>query len=188
MKNVNQAFRGSDAMDSVVVMVLSSTMLMFWMGGAGFLSSSSSSDSTCMLLGRCALGTIHLFRCLVSVGSQVHGALVFLLGLLFLLLGTTPHDPVLRHATMPGSVIVVLMVLVVFLAVTVGFVVSFFFPAVMKSLVMSAGMMVVSVLGGIVGCFLFFVVHFLMCRIFVLGLLDWKQSVLGSLCLLCLWW
>jgi hypothetical protein len=55
-------------MDSVVAMVLSSTMLMFWMGGAGFLSPSSDSDSTCMSLGRCALGTIHLLRCLVSVG------------------------------------------------------------------------------------------------------------------------
>jgi hypothetical protein len=143
-----------DAMDSVVVMVLSSsTMLMFWMGGVGFLSSDSDSDSTCMSLGRRALGVIHLLRCLVSVGSWVGGA--FLIS----------HEPVLRCAMMPGSVIVVLMGLVVFLTVVVEFLVLFFFPAVMKSLVMSAGMMVVSVLAGIVGhflfyCFLFFDVSF----------------------------
>jgi hypothetical protein len=148
-----------DAMDFVVATVLSSTMLMFWMGGAGFLSSSLDSDSTCMLLGRCALGAIHLLRCLVSVGSWVCGALVFLSGLFVLLfvllLGITSCDPVLRHAIVPGSVIVVLMVLVVFLAVVVGLVVLFFFPAVTKPLVMSVGMVVVSVLAGIAGCFLF---------------------------------
>jgi hypothetical protein len=153
-------------MDSVVVVVLSSTMLMFWMGGAGCLSSDSDSDSdsdsTCMLLGRCALGMIHLLRCLVSVGSWVGGGAL------------VSYEPVLRHAMMPGSVIVVLMVLVVFLTVVVEFLVLFFFPTVMKSLVMSAGMMVVSVLAGIVDVFCFFVVYFLMCRFLFFGLLDWR--------------
>ena len=36
-------------------------------------------------------------------------------------------------------------------------------------------------------CWICFVVHFLMCRFLFFGLLDWRQLVLGSWCLLCLW-